>query len=386
MRDPGESGVMDDKATSRRRPRGIFAVTIFSALALAAVACGSGASATAAPTPTAPLVADSPATSSLPVASTAPAPSSLPAQSPAAASSSDPFARVVDIVNNVQPSVVTVLVDNGLGSGIIYDSNGDIVTNNHVVAGSLHYTVALATGERLTATLVGTDPQTDIAVVHVNRTGLPPATFASSVPPVGSLAVVIGSPLGFEDTVTAGVISGVGREIPGSASMGTPLIDLIQTDAAISPGNSGGALVDAAEQVVGMSEAYIPPSAGAVALGFAIPASTVTRVADDLIAGKPVQHTYLGIRYGAVTTQVAQQYNLSVDHGLYVVDVTTGSPAATAGLKPGDVIVQVNGQAMYQVEDLLNLLRQHSAGDTISLTIVRNGKQQTLSVTLGEHA
>lgn len=310
----------------------------------------------------------------------------MPSPSPAAASSSDPFSRVVDIVNNVQPSVVTVLVDNGLGSGIIYDSNGDIVTNNHVVAGSLHYTVALATGERLTAKLVGTDPQTDIAVLHVDRTGLPPATFAGSVPPVGSLAVVIGSPLGFEDTVTAGVISGVGREIPGSALQGTPLIDLIQTDAAISPGNSGGALVDAAEQVVGMSEAYIPPSAGAVALGFAIPASTVTRVADDLIAGKPVQHTYLGIRYGAVTTQVAQQYGLSVDHGLYVVDVTTGSPAATAGLKPGDVIVQVDGQQMYQVEDLLNLLRQHGAGDTISLTIVRNGKQQTLSVTLGEHA
>jgi serine protease DegQ len=213
---------------------------------------------------------------------------------------------VVDIVNNVQPSVVTVLVDNGLGSGIIYDSNGDIVTNNHVVAGSLHYTVALATGERLTATLVGTDPQTDIAVVHVDRSSLPPATFASGVPPVGSLAVVIGSPLGFEDTVTAGVISGIGREIPGSASQGTPLVDLIQTDAAISPGNSGGAVVDAAEQVVGMSEAYIPPSVGAVAIGFAIPAATVTRVADDIIAGQPVQHTYLGIRYGAVTAQVAQ--------------------------------------------------------------------------------
>ena len=306
--------------------------------------------------------------------------------SPATTAYPDPFASVVDIVNNVQPSVVTVLVDNGLGSGIIYDSNGDIVTNNHVVAGSLHYTVALTTGARLTATLVGTDPQTDIAVLHVNRTGLPAATFATSLPPVGSLAVAIGSPLGFQETVTAGVISGVGREIPGSASQGTPLVDLIQTDAAISPGNSGGALVDAAEKVVGMNEAYIPPSTGAVSLGFAIPASTVTSVADELIAGQPVQHTYLGIRYGAVTTQVAQQYGLAVDHGLYVVDVSSGSPAAAAGLMPGDVIVQVDGQSMYQVEDLLTLLRQHTAGDTISVTIVRNGKQQTLNVTLGEHA
>ena len=155
-------------------------------------------------------------------------------------------------------------------------------------------------------------------MLKVDKTGLPAATFEQNLPQVGQLAVAIGSPLGFENTVTVGIVSGLQRTIPGSAQESQALVDLIQTDAAISPGNSGGALVDADSKVIGMNVAYIPPAASAVSIGFAIPAQTVTNVADDLIAGKAVQHAFLGIRYGTLTPEIAQQYSISADHGLIV--------------------------------------------------------------------
>ncbi|HEY7024758.1 MAG TPA: trypsin-like peptidase domain-containing protein [Candidatus Limnocylindrales bacterium] len=295
----------------------------------------------------------------------------------------DPFSPVVSIVKNVQPSVVTVETENGLGSGIIYDPNGYIVTNNHVVASGNTYTISFASGEQLPATLVGTDPTTDVAVLKVDKTGLPAATFDQTLPDVGQLAVAIGSPLGFEETVTVGIISGLQRTIPGSAQESQALVDLIQTDAAISPGNSGGALVNADSQVVGMNVAYIPPSESAVSIGFAIPAQTVQNVADDLIAGKQVQHAFLGIRYGTLTPEIAQQYSINSDHGLVVLEVQSGTPADQAGMKPGDVILSVDGQQMNQVEDLIAVLHQHSPGDTVPIVIERDNQQQTLNVTLG---
>lgn len=295
----------------------------------------------------------------------------------------DPFSPVVGIVKQAQPSVVTVMTENGLGSGIIYDSNGYIVTNNHVVASGTQYTVAFASGEQVSATLVGTDPTTDVAVLKVDKTGLPAASFEQNLPQVGQLAVAIGSPLGFENTVTVGIVSGLQRTVPGSAQESQALVDLIQTDAAISPGNSGGALVDADSKVIGMNVAYIPPAASAVSIGFAIPAQTVTNVANDLIAGKPVQHAFLGIRYSALTPQIAQQYNINADHGLVVEQVQPGTPAEQAGLKPGDVILSVDGKDMNQVEDLIAVLHQHAPGDTIPIVIERNNQQQTLQVTLG---
>jgi S1-C subfamily serine protease len=295
----------------------------------------------------------------------------------------DPFAPVVEIVKQAQSSVVTVLTENGLGSGIIYSADGRIVTNNHVVASGTSYTVAFASGEQLPATLVGTDPATDVAVLKVDKTGLPAATFEQNLPQVGQLAVAIGSPLGFENSVTAGIVSGLQRTIPGSAQESQALVDLIQTDAAISPGNSGGALVDADSKVIGMNVAYIPPAQSAVSIGFAIPATTVTSVADDLIAGKPVAHAYLGVRYGALTPQIAQQYNIKSDHGLMILQVEPGTPAEQAGLKPGDLIVSLDGKDMNQVEDLIASLHQHSPGDTIAIVIERNNEQQTLQVTLG---
>jgi len=298
----------------------------------------------------------------------------------------DPFAPVVSIVKQVQPSVVTVLTENGLGSGIVYSADGMIVTNNHVVAGASSYTVAFASGEQVPATLVGTDPIGDVAVLKVDKTGLPAASFETALPQVGQLAVAIGSPLGFEDTVTVGIVSGLQRTVPGSAQESQALVDLIQTDAAISPGNSGGALVDANSQVIGMNVAYIPPSASAVSIGFAIPAVTVSAIANDLIAGKPVQHAFLGIRYGQLTPQIAQQYNINSDHGLVVLEVQSGSPAESAGMKPGDVVLSVAGKDMNQVEDLIAALHDHAPGDTVPVVIERNNQQQTLQVTLGNQS
>jgi serine protease DegQ len=308
--------------------------------------------------------------------STTPAP-------PIATGATDPFSPVVSIVKQVQSSVVTVITENGLGSGIIYSADGHIVTNNHVVASGTQYTVAFASGEQVPATLVGTDPQTDVAVLKVDKTGLPAAQFEQNLPQVGQLAVAIGSPLGFENTVTAGIVSGLQRTIPGSAQESSALVDLIQTDAAISPGNSGGALVDANSQVIGMNVAYIPPTSSAVSIGFAIPATTVTSVANDLISGKTVQHAFLGIRYGTLTPQLAQQYNINADHGLVVLQVQSGTPADQAGMKPGDVILTVGGTDMTQVEDLIAVLHEHAPGDVIPVVIERNNQQQTLQVTLG---
>jgi S1-C subfamily serine protease len=306
-----------------------------------------------------------------------------PAASPTSTGATDPFAPVVAIVQKAQPSVVTVLTENGLGSGIIYSADGYIVTNNHVVQAGTTYTVAFASGEQVDATLVGTDPRTDVAVLKVDKTGLPAASFEQDLPQVGQLAVAIGSPLGFENTVTAGIVSGLQRSIPGSAQESQALVDLIQTDAAISPGNSGGALVDADSKVIGMNVAYIPPQASAVSIGFAIPAATVTNVADDLIAGRQPQHAFLGIRYASLTPEIAQQYNIKADHGLVVLDVQPGTPAEQAGLQPGDVILAIDGKDVNQVEDLIAVLHQHSPGDTVTMSIERNNQQQDLQVTLG---
>lgn len=371
----------------RRHPFPLFLIAL-ALIGLVVTGCITTTGATTGPAAalagatTAPI--DNVASSPAPADSGGPSPAaSTTTPAPTPPSNPDPFAPVVNIVKQAQPSVVTVITENGLGSGIIYSSDGMIVTNNHVVASGTTYKVAFASGEQVPATLVGTDPLADVAVLKVDKTGLPAASFEHSVPQIGSLAVAIGSPLGFENTVTVGVVSGLQRTIPGSAAESQALVDLIQTDAAISPGNSGGALVDAQAKVIGMNVAYIPPSASAVSIGFAIPAETVTAVADDLIAGKPVQHAFLGIRYGTLTPQLAQQYNINADHGLVVLEVQAGTPAAQAGLKPGDVILSFDGHDMNQVEDLIAVLHQHAPGDTVPVVIERNNQQQTLQVTLG---
>jgi S1-C subfamily serine protease len=214
-----------------------------------------------------------------------PAASIAPSSSPTIATAlQNDFVRVV---NQVSPSVVVVETPSGLGSGIVFDTKGDIVTNNHVVAGSKTFAVTLADGQRLPATLVGADPAGDIAVVHVNATNLQPATFAdSSKVVVGDIVLALGNPLGLQSSVTQGIVSAVGRSVPESSTVTLP--DVIQTSAEINPGNSGGALVDLAGNVVGIPTlGALDPQIGntaAAGIGFAISSNTAVDVANQLIA------------------------------------------------------------------------------------------------------
>jgi serine protease DegQ len=292
------------------------------------------------------------------------------------------FAGIPDLVDEVQPSVVAVAVSNGEGSGVIWSADGIVVTNNHVVEGASRVEVVFANGSRAEGRVRATDPATDLAIVEVDATSLPAARFSSDLPRVGELAVALGNPLGFENTVTAGIVSGVHRAIPASGEDAQALVDLIQTDAAISPGNSGGALVNRNGEVIGVNLAYIPPEAGAVAIGFAVPSSTVTDVVRQLLEDGEAEHAFLGVRPAELTPQVAERFGIEVDEGVLVFSVVEGSAAEEAGLRAGDVILAADGEEMRQVEDLLSFLRRHAPGDTIELQIVREGAERTVRATL----
>jgi S1-C subfamily serine protease len=301
---------------------------------------------------------------------------------PDGAAGSSSFDRIPEIVREVQPSVVTINTRRGLGSGVVYDANGVIVTNAHVVDGARSVEVAFADGRRAPGRVRAADAVTDLALVQVERRGLRAAQFQQRLPTVGELAVAIGSPLGLEETVTAGIISGLNRSIPGSAQQGTPLVDLIQTDAAISPGNSGGALVNEDADVVGINEAYLPPGSGAVSIGFAIPAATVIDVTRQLLEDGRAEHAYLGVQLAEVTAQVAESLGLANARGALVLDAVRGGPADRAGLRPGDVIVAIDGSGVDSVEELLAGLRRHRPGDRVTLRIIRDRQQRDIQVTV----
>jgi serine protease DegQ len=286
---------------------------------------------------------------------------------------SDAFSRIPRIVQTVQPSIVTVFADRGIGSGVIYRSDGIILTNHHVVAGLRQIEIAFADGSRVPGEVIATDADTDLAVMRVDRTGLPAARFQTALPQVGDLAVALGTPLGFEKTVTAGIISGLHRSIPGSASETRSLVDLIQTDAAISPGNSGGAVVDATGRVLGISEAYVPPQQGAVAIGFAIPAATVTRVADELLERGRAEHAYLGLQPATLTPEIARRLHVT-GGGVLVYAIASDGPTAKVGLRPGDVLTAIGAEQVTSVEELFVALRQHKPGETVSITYLRDGE------------
>jgi S1-C subfamily serine protease len=304
--------------------------------------------------------------------------------SPAATQAAESSSRIPQIVQRVQPSIVTIFAEQntgqaeasqGVGSGVIYRSDGIILTNHHVVANASRLQVALADGNRVPGRVIATDPDTDLAVIRVERDRLPAAEFQKALPQVGELAVVLGSPLGFEKTVTAGIVSGLHRAIPGSASETRALVDLIQTDAAISPGNSGGAMVDASGRVLGISVAYVPPQQGAVAVGFAIPAATATRVAEELLQNGRVRHAYLGLQPAALTPEIARE--LHVAGGALVYAVAPDGPAAKAGIRPGDVMTAVGAQKIASIEELFAALRQHDPGERVAITYVRDGETRS---------
>jgi S1-C subfamily serine protease len=303
--------------------------------------------------------------------------------SPAAGAPADATAGYVELVERVGPSVVTVQIENGVGSGVVLRPDV-VVTNAHVVADQRDVSVVFADGTRSPGTVLATDTVTDLAVVRTDRTDLPVPEYRTELPRSGEPAVAIGSPLGFQNSVTAGIISGLHRDIPGSAAESASLVDLIQTDASISPGNSGGALLDVDGRVIGVNEAYIPPAMGAVSLGFAIPSATVLAVTDQLLTDGRATHPYLGLSVGRLTAQIQQFSGLQVDHGALVLGVDPGAPAA--GMRPGDVIVEFAGKPVESVEDLLGILRQTDPGSQQPIVFIRDGQRQQVTVTVGSRA
>ena len=292
---------------------------------------------------------------------------------------------IPEIVRRLEPSIVTLRVGTargeGGGSGVIWAADGTIVTNNHVVEDAEALEVVFASGQRLDGEVQATDPLTDLAVVRVDRDDLPAATFAEDLPQVGELAVAMGSPLGFEETVTAGIISGLHRSIPSGGQ--TPaLVDLLQTDAPISPGNSGGALVGAEGTVLGINTAYIPPEARAVSIGFAIPAPTVASVVTQLIETGRVEHAYLGVRPAELTQELAERFDLDVEAGAIVLQVLADTPAERAGIREGDVIVALDDREITSVEDLYAALREFRPESRVAVRLVREGEERTVEVTL----
>ena len=310
-----------------------------------------------------------------------------------------------EVATKLGPSVVNIAISGtvdqgpfgqqqyaGEGSGVIYTSDGKIVTNNHVVtdeAGSPvgRIEVTLTTGEKLPATIIGRDPLTDLAVIQVEASKeLPAAVFNTDLPQVGEYAIAIGSPLGYENSVTLGIVSGLARSIEGvSGAEGVALTNLIQTDAPISPGNSGGALSNASAEVIGINVAYLPPGqTGAVNIGFAIPSAVATKIVDEIIETGSATHAYLGVSTQTVTPDLQEQFGLSRSSGVLVAEVTPGSPADDAGIQQGDIIIQIDGQDMTEASDVLLAVRDKKPGDTVTVTVDRNGTTQDITATLEE--
>jgi serine protease Do len=309
--------------------------------------------------------------------------------------------------NNI-PQSQTPQFSSALGSGFVWDKNGDIVTNNHVVDGATKIQVTFSDGTTVPATLVGNDPYSDLAVIKVDVSAdmLNPVSMADSTQvKVGEIAIAIGNPYGFEGSMTVGNVSGVGRDLPSSqvdqnsgATYSIP--EIIQTDASINPGNSGGVLVNDQGQVIGVTSALESASGSSSGVGFAIPAQIVSKVVPELIKSGKYEHPYLGISGTDMTPDIAQAMNLPAEtRGAMVIQVTDGGPASKAGLLGsndsvtingvqgtigGDVVTAIDGQTIKSMSDIIAYLAVNTqVGQTVSLTILRNGQTQTVDVTLG---
>jgi S1-C subfamily serine protease len=318
-----------------------------------------------------------------------PQPSPLPAASPSDSEFLDAYSRAVSgVVERAAPAVVSVEVQHrrrggqGNGSGFVFTPDGFILTNSHVAHGATKTDVAFADGRRLRAELVGDDPETDLAVLRVDAGSLASVPLGDSAAlRVGQLVIAIGNPLGFQSTVTAGVVSALGRSF---RSVSGRLIDnVIQTDAALNPGNSGGPLLDSRGSVIGVNTAVILPAQG---ICFAVAVNTVKLVAGQLIAHGHVRRARIGVGGQNVSLPrlAVRAHRLIQPSGVLITTVETGSPAERAGLVPGDIIVAFDGQPVHSIDDLHRLLGADRIGTVTLLTAVRKAERLDLAITATE--
>lgn len=287
------------------------------------------------------------------------------------------------------PSVVSITVTTsdgaGVGSGVILDASGNILTNYHVVDGAQSISVS-AGGNSYDATVVGSDESSDLAVIKIDPgsdTLTPIEVGDSSALEVGDWVMSIGSPFGLEQSVSTGIVSSLYRSTMLQGTTGNTIYtNLIQTDAAINPGNSGGALVDSEGKLVGINSIIESASGSSSGVGFAIPGNYAVEVAQKIINGETVTHAYLGGSFQTVTAQNARRNNLSVNQGAYVAEVTSGSPAEQAGIQQGDIITAIDGDEITSSDGVVLAVRSHNVGDTVSVTLMRGTREMTVQVTL----
>jgi len=271
--------------------------------------------------------------------------------------------------------------ETSLGSGVIISAQGDILTNNHVIAGADEIAVALHDGRTVQAKVVGADPESDIAVLKINLKDLPVITLGhSKTLRVGDVVLAIGNPFGVGQTVTSGIVSALGRN-----SLGINTFEnFIQTDAAINPGNSGGALIDAYGDLVGINTAIYSESGGSMGIGFAIPISLARDVMTQIIEHGHVIRGWLGVRIQDISPDLAASFNLKSTDGAIVTNIVLNGPADKAGLDRGDIIIEIAGKKVRDVRDTLNTISEHKPGEQIDITVIRDGKTLTKQATVIE--
>jgi len=326
-----------------------------------------------------------------------------PASASAHAARADAPASFADLVAKAKPAVVSVRVTIapdkanlqslsadgitpsanqaiiGLGSGFFISSDGYIVTNNHVVAHANSVRVTLANGHSYKAKVVGTDPKTDLALLKVDIHDAPYVKFAKAPPRVGDWVVAVGNPYGLSETVTAGIVSAQGRDI------GTDTYDkYLQIDAPINKGNSGGPAFDSAGDVVGVNTAIFSPSGGSVGIGFDIPSDTARQVIAQLKAHGHVDHGYLGVQVQALTPDLADSMGIHITQGVIIDSAQKAGAAARAGLKAGDVVTAVDGKSVTDPGEFARTIGMMASKRQATLTVLRNGRDRTVAVTLGE--
>ena len=315
----------------------------------------------------------------------------------------DLFIKVEKSVVQITDSDETDALDSRLGSGFVYDNNGHIITNDHVVSGGGRLDITFLDGTVYRASLIGSDPFTDLAVLYVDKAPpekLVPLPLAdSSAIRVGEQVAAIGNPFGLSGSMSAGIISGVGRLIPAQEAGDFSIPDVIQTDAPINPGNSGGPLLNLRGEVIGINSAIYSTTGQFAGVGFAIPSNTIAKVVPSLITAGSFQHPWLGVAGRDMTPGIAQRLGLEEPRGFLVMEVVAGSPAEAAGIRGGDedatidgtpvrlggdVIVSIDTKTVRKIDDILVYLqREKAVGDEIQLTILRDGQDTSVTAVLG---